>query len=215
MLPENRARVGIGASILLTAILFGAQTGVAGQGGKFISVDDDPVLGDPKAAVTIIEFGDYQCPFCRGFWKDTFPRLKKEYIDTGKVRFVFRDFPQQGHAQAIAAAMAAECADDQGRYWPFHDKVFREQDRRGQPDEVVEFRTADLKRWATEVGLEAAPFNECFDTGRYKDEVMKDYEDAAGLGMKGTPVFFVNGRALLGAHPFATFQKVIEAELSR
>jgi len=215
MVPENRGPVGIGASILLAALLLGAQTGAAGQGGKFISVDDDPVLGDPKAGVTIIEFGDYQCPFCRGFWKDTFPRLKKEYIDTGKVRFVFRDFPQQGHPQAIAAAMAAECADDQGRYWPFHDKVFREQDRRGQPDEVVQFRTADIKRWATDIGLEAAPFNECFDTGRHKDEVMKDYEDAAGLGMKGTPVFFVNGRALLGAHPFATFQKVIEAELNR
>ena len=88
--------------------------------------------------------------------------------------------------------------------------MFREQDRRGQPDEVVQFRAAELKRWATDVGLEAAPFNECFDTGRHKDEVMKDYEDAAGLGMKGTPVFFVNGRALLGAHPFATFQKAIE-----
>ena len=69
--------------------------------------------------------------------------------------------------------MAAECAEDQGRYWPFHDKVFREQDRRGQPDEVVQFRAAELKRWATDVGLEAAPFNECFDTGRHKDEVTK------------------------------------------
>ena len=92
---------------------------------------------------------------------------------------------------------------------------FREQDRRGQPDEVVRFKVAELKRWATDVGLEAAAFNECFDASRHQDEVMKDYEDAAGLGMKGTPVFFVNGRALLGAHPFATFQKAIEAELSR
>ena len=215
MVPANRGPVGIRGSILLAVLLVGSLANLEGQGGKFISVDDDPVLGDPKARVTIIEFGDYQCPFCRSFWKDTFPRLKKEYIDTGKVRFVFRDFPQKGHPEAIAAAVAAECAEDQGRYWPFHDKVFREQDRRGQPDEVVRFRAAELKRWATDVGLEAAAFNECFDAGRHQDEVMKDYEDAAGLGMKGTPVFFVNGRALLGAHPFATFQKAIEAELSR
>jgi protein-disulfide isomerase len=215
MVHTTRGQVGRTLSLLLAVLTAGALATASAQGGKFISVDDDPVLGDPTARVTIIEFGDYQCPYCRIFWKDTFPRLKKEYIDTGKVRFVFRDFPQKGHPEAIAAAMAAECAEDQGRYWPFHDKLFREQDRRGQPDEVVQFRNAELKRWATDVGLEAAAFNECLDTGRHKDEVMKDYEDAAGLGMKGTPVFFVNGRALLGAHPFATFQKVIEAELSR
>jgi protein-disulfide isomerase len=200
---------------LFIAMMTAASAPASGQGGQFVGVDDDPVMGSANARVTIIEFGDYQCPFCRSFWKDTFPRLKKEYIDTGKVRFVFRDFPQKGHPEAIAAAVAAECAEDQGRYWPFHDKVFREQDRRGQPDEVVRFKVAELKRWATDVGLEAAAFNECFDAGRHQDEVMKDYEDAAGLGLKGTPVFFVNGRALLGAHPFATFQKAIEAELSQ
>ena len=111
MVSANSGPVGIRASILVAVLLAWAVTNVAGQGGKFISVDDDPVLGDPNARVTIIEFGDYQCPFCRSFWKDTFPRLKKEYIDTGKVRFVFRDFPQKGHPEAVAAAMAAECAE--------------------------------------------------------------------------------------------------------
>jgi protein-disulfide isomerase len=111
--------------------------------------------------------------------------------------------------------MAAECAEDQGRYWPYHDKLFREQDRRGQPDEVVRFRGAELKRWATDIGLDGPTFNECLDSGRHEAEVKKDYDDAAAVGMKGTPVFFVNGRAILGAHPFATFQKVIEEALSR
>jgi protein-disulfide isomerase len=193
----------------------GSVVVAASQGARFIGVDDDPALGDPKARVTIIEFGDYQCPFCRVFWKDTFPRLKKEYLDTGKVRLVFRDFPQSVHPEATAAAQAAECAEDQGRYWPYHDKIFREQDRRGREGEVVGFRAADLKRWATDVGLEAAAFNECLDSGRHKDEVVKDYADAAAVGIQGTPVFFVNGRALFGAHPFATFQKVIEEELSK
>lgn len=205
-------KCGLAGALIVVA---GSVVVAAGQGGKFISVDDDPVLGDPKARVTIIEFADYQCPFCRSFWKDTLPRLKKEYVDTGKVKIVFRDFPQPGHPEATASAMAAECAEDQGQYWPYHDKIFREQDRRGREGEVVRFRAADLKRWGADIGLEAAAFNECIDSGRHKDEVAKDYADAVGVGIQGTPVFFVNGRALFGAHPFATFQKVIEEELSK
>jgi protein-disulfide isomerase len=202
-------------TLLTTFLIPGSVVDAANQGGKFISIDDDPALGDPKAKVTIIEFGDYQCPFCRIFWKDTFPRLKKEYLDTGKARLVFRDFPQSVHPEAAAAAQAAECAEDQQRYWPYHDKIFLEQDRRGREGDVVRFRAADLKRWASDVGLDAAAFNECFDSGRHKEEVAKDYADAADVGIQGTPVFFVNGRALFGAHPFATFQKVIEEELSK
>jgi len=204
-----------GGLVAVLIAIAGSVVVAASQSGKFIGVDDDPVLGDAKARVTIIEFADYQCPFCRSFWKDTFPRLKKEYVDTGKVKIVFRDFPQPGHPEATASAMAAECADDQGRYWPYHDKIFREQDRRGREGEVVRFQASDLKRWAADVGLDAAAFNACLDSGRHKDEVAKDYEDAVGVGIQGTPVFFINGRALFGAHPFATFQKVIEEELSK
>jgi len=92
----KRSLVVGGVLVLLTAFLMaGSVVNAANQGGKFISIDDDPVLGDAKAKVTIIEFADYQCPFCRIFWKETFPRLKKEYLDTGKVKLVFRDFPQQ------------------------------------------------------------------------------------------------------------------------
>jgi protein-disulfide isomerase len=197
---------------LAAALMAGSAAHGAGQ-GKFISIDDDPVLGDAKAKVTIIEFGDYQCPFCRIFWKDTLPRLKRQYIDTGKVKLVFRDFAQEVHPEAAAAAMAAECAADQGQYFAYHDKIFREQDRRG--GDVVRFRAAELKRWATDVGLDATAFNECLDSARHKDEVAADYADAAGVGIQGTPVFFINGRALFGAHPFATFQKIIEEELAR
>jgi protein-disulfide isomerase len=178
---------------------------------RFIGVDDDPALGDPKAPVTIIEFGDYQCPYCRQFWRETFPRLKKEYIDTGKVRFIYRDYPQAVHPEAMLSAMAAECADDQGKYYEFHDKLFREQDRRGR--DVVRFRTPELKRWAADITLDTAAFNACLDDERHKDEVSKDFKDLEGLGLEGTPIFFVNGRGLLGAHPFATFQKLIEAFL--
>lgn len=185
-----------------------ALASAANAQGRFIGIDDDPSLGDPKAPVTIIEFGDYQCPFCRQFWRETFPRLKKEYIDTGKVRVIYRDYPQAVHPEAMLSAMAAECADDQGKYYKFHDKLFREQDRRGR--DVVRFKAPELKCWAADIKLDTAAFNACLDEERHKDEVSKDYKDLEGLGIEGTPIFFVNGRALVGAHPFATFQKVIE-----
>lgn len=201
-------------ALLLTVLLMIAWPAAASAQATFIGIDDDPQLGKADAVVTIIEFGDYQCPLCRAFWRDTLPRIKKEYVDTGRVRIVFRDFPIQDiHPEATATAMAAECAEDQGKYWEFHDKVFREQDRRGR--DVVRYRVADVKRWATEIGLEAAAFNECLDSERHKAEVQKDYKDGADIGMNGTPVFFINGRALVGAHPFATFQKIIEEELRK
>ena len=200
---------------LLAALCFaiaGSLTSVLAQ--KFIGIDDDPQMGSADAKVTIIEFADYQCPNCRAFWRETLPRIKKEYVDTGKVRIVFRDFPvQEIHPEATIAAMAAECAEDQGKYFELHDKIFREQDRRGR--DIVRFRAQELKRWAMEVGLDPAPFNECLDTSRYKDEVAKDLADATSVGINGTPVFFVNGRLLAGAHPFSTFQKVIEEELRK
>jgi protein-disulfide isomerase len=185
-----------------------ALASAASAQGRFIGIDDDPQLGDANARVTIIEFGDYQCPYCRQFWRETFPRLKKEYIDTGKVRFIYRDYPQPVHPEAMLSAMAAECADDQGKYYEFHDKIFREQDRRGR--DVVRYRAPELKRWASDITLDTTAFNACLDEERHKDEVSKDYKDLEGLGLEGTPIFFVNGRVLVGAHPFATFQKVIE-----
>jgi len=194
-------------------VLAGTLSHVSGQ-AKFIGIDDDPQLGASNAKVTIIEFGDYQCPSCRAFWRDTLPRIKKDYVDTGKVRIVFRDFPiTEIHPEATVAAIAADCAGDHGKYFEFHDKVFREQDRRGR--DIVRFKAADLKRWAADIGIAAAAFNECVDTERHKAEVEKDHKDGADVGINGTPVFFINGRLIAGAHPFATFQKVIEEELKK
>jgi protein-disulfide isomerase len=199
----------------LIAMVAAVPTLVAAQAPAFIGVDDDPVLGSASARVTIIEFGDYQCPVCRLFWKETLPRIRKQYIDTGMVKLVFRDFPLPGHPMAVPAAMATECAEDQGRFWDFHDKIYREQDRRAREGEVAEFRVNDLKRWAADLKLDSAAFDACLDSGKYKQEVAADNAAATGVGLGGTPVFFVNGRALFGAHPFAVFQKVIEEELKK
>lgn len=201
--------------VLLTAIfvLAGSLSYAAAQ-GKFVSVDDDPVLGNANAKVTIIEFGDYQCPSCRLFWREIEPRLKKEYVDTGKVKLVFRDFPiKEIHPDATAAAMAAQCAADQGKYWEYHDRIFREQDK--GTDDVVRFKAADLKKWGAAIRLDAAAFNACVDSARYQDEVAKDYADGIAVGIQGTPTFFINGRFVGGAQSFPVFKKIIDEELAR
>jgi protein-disulfide isomerase len=189
--------------------MLAASSALAQQRGVFIGVDDDPMLGSPNAKVLIIEFGDYQCPSCRMFWKDVEPRLKKEYIDTGKVKLVFRDFPLTGiHPEALLAAMAVDCAADQEKYWQYHDKVFREQYNKG--DDVIRFKAADLKKWAKDAGLEPAKFDQCLDSEKYKNEVMKDRADGEAAGIQGTPTFFINGRVMGGAQQYLEYKKLID-----
>jgi protein-disulfide isomerase len=194
-------------TLVIAASLFAGQVPSS-------AADDPHVLGDARATVTIIEFGDYQCPSCRLFWKEVEPRLRKEYIDTGKVKLVFTDFPiVQLHPEAVLAAMAVDCAGDQKKYWPFHDKVFREQDYRGE--DVIRFRAADLKKWAKDIGLEVVPFNECLDSARHKDEVAKDKAAGDSLGVRGTPTFLINRHVVAGPQPYLVFKRVIDDELKR
>lgn|SRR3989338_2637240 len=181
-----------------------------------VSVDDDAVLGDKNAKVTIIEFSDYQCPFCRKFWSETYSQLKKDYIDTGKVKLVFRDFPLSFHPMAQSSAEAAECVREVGKsdeaYWKMHDKIFEEQMvlDGGTVKSTVTFTTTDLKTWAKEIGYN---IDSCLDSGKYTQEVQKDFADGGASGVQGTPAFFVNGKFLEGAQPYATFQQTIDALL--
>src|SRR3989344_3259689 len=140
-----------------------AQIGAVGEGDikVVVSEDDDPVLGNKNAEVAVIEFSDYQCPFCRSFWKDTLHLLKSEYIDTGKIKLIFRDYPLAFHAMAKSAATAANCAGKQGKYWEMHDKIFAEQEKLGQG--TIQFDLDDLKKWATDLNLKKNQFDQCFD----------------------------------------------------
>jgi protein-disulfide isomerase len=203
-------RVLFAGIVAVILVLAGSQPASAQVvGGKFIGVDDDPAIGDANAKVTIIEFGDYQCPSCRMFWREVEPRLKKDYINTGKVRMVFRDFPiVQIHPESIMAAMAADCAGEQGKYWQYHDKVYGEQDKNG--DDLVRFKATDLKKWGKDIGLDPAKFNACVDSNRYSDEVLKDKADGDGVGIQGTPTFFINGHVIGGAQPYPVFKKLID-----
>ena len=191
-------------AVLLLAIPAAAQ--IKGV----VSVDDDPVLGSADAKVTMIEFGDYQCPSCRAFWRDIEPRLKKDYIDKGMVKLVFRDFPlTQIHPDAFMAAQAVDCSLDQNKYWEYHNKVFLEQDKQSE-EAVVRVTANDLKKWAKDVKMDQAAFAACLDSGKYKEEVSKDMADGNALGIPGTPMFFINGRVIGGVHQYPEYRKIID-----
>lgn len=178
-----------------------------------VSVDDDPSLGKKDAPVTMIEFSDFQCPFCRKFYKETLPQIKKEYIDTGRVKFVYRDFPLDFHQGAKPAAEGAECARDQNKFWEMHDAIFNEQEKQGQG--TIQFTKTDVIKWAGEIGLDMSKFNQCLDSGKYKQEVEKDIADGLAAGVNGTPATFINGRLVSGAQPLAAFKAVIDEELKK
>ncbi len=170
-----------------------------------IDLDDDPVLGNKNAPVTIVSFEDYQCPFCGRAFQETFPQLKKEYIDTGKVKYVYRDFPLSFHPEAQPAAEAAECADEQGKFWEYHDGIFNDQATMG--------RSLYLSL-AEEIGMDVEQFTQCIDTGKYRQEVQADFNYGSQVGVSGTPTFFINGIELVGAQPYQAFKQIIDAELA-
>ena len=171
-----------------------------------ISQDDDAIKGDINAPVTIIEFSDYECPFCGRFFEQTLQLLDEKFIKTGKVKLVYRDFPLDIHPNAQKAAEAAECAGEQGKYYEMHDKLFENQNK---------LDINSLKQHAKDVGLNSGDFNACLDSGKMSDEVLKDFIDGQSYGVTGTPTFFVNGRPVLGAQPFSEFEKIIMEELNK
>jgi protein-disulfide isomerase len=171
-----------------------------------VSEADNPSIGDANAPVTIIEFSDFECPFCGRYVTQTYPQIKKDYVDTGKVRIVFRDYPLPFHSNAQKAHEAAECADDQGKFWDMHSKLFSNQQA---------LSVADLKKYAGELALDQTEFDECLDSGKHAAEVQQDLADGSAAGVSGTPSFFVNGLLLVGAQPYSEFKKLIDAELAK
>lgn len=166
-----------------------------------------PALGRTTAPVTIVEFADFQCSFCRRFWAETLPKLKESYVKQGKARLVYRHFAILGKFSE-QAAQGAECAAEQGKFWEYHDKLFANQGG-------LAFTEAKLKRYAQELGLKVRPFSQCLDSGRFRKKVEGETAVAAFVGARGTPTFFVNGRLLVGAQPFEVFQTVIAEELKK
>jgi protein-disulfide isomerase len=169
-----------------------------------LTVGDDPSRGPADAPVTIVEFSDFQCPYCS---RATATLKKLDAAYPGKIRLVYRDFPLvQIHPNAARAAEAAACANEQGKFWSMHDAMFEHQDKLGE---------ADLKQSAAALGLDAAAFNTCLESGRHTAEWKKDAAEGDRYGVSSTPAFFINGRLVVGAQPYESFARILDEELAR
>lgn len=191
---------------------FGFLSGLRAEAGVVVSLPpprmamasgDFPSRGAEGAPVTLVEFSDFECPFCRRA-QPTLARLLAAY--PGRVRHVFRHYPLPRHRAAPKAAEAAECARDQGRFWEMHDRLFAS---------AGALATRDLKAHARALGLRGDAFDACLDSGRHEPRWRRDLAEALTYGDSGTPLFFVNGRVVVGAQPYGAFARVVEEELSR
>jgi protein-disulfide isomerase len=236
---ERRSRlltiglIAVGAAFLVFAVVWPQLRPVA----EVVSIDpgthpeaDDNAMGDPGAPITIEEFSDFQCPFCERFHQETEPLLRQYYIDTGKVRFVYRsmgNFVSDNIARAKGtpaateskdAAMAAYCAGDQNKFWDMHAHIFAN----ALGEDVGSYSDKRLRAIAEAAGLDMDQFTSCYDSGKYEDRVQQDYEDGTQAGVNGTPGFVVtyevNGetktKLIEGAQPFNVFQQELEAALA-
>jgi len=182
-----------------------------------ISLDDDPFKGDPNAPIIIVEFSDFQCPFCSRFFQQTLPQLEDNYINTGKVKFVYRDLPLDSlHPNARPTHIAAECADEQGKFWEYHDILFEKQ---GQWNRLSsEDLENSLIQYAQDLRLDVTSFETCLGSDEIADEVNKDVLEARSYGITGTPSFFVGTEKdgftkLVGAQPYSSFAREIDSLL--
>lgn len=223
----------LGMSILASAIIvsgtliyvFGPSGGVAGpaqnqnaglpntanlQGNGTPDISNSPKIGSDDAPVTIVEYSDFECPFCARFFNETLSSIESDYISTGRVRFVYKDYPLTSiHFEAQKASEAARCVRDElgdEGFWAMHDMLF---ERQGS------LSVSNYKVWAREIGANGSKFDTCLDSDKFADEVQADVEEGLSLGVTGTPTFFVNGTKVVGAVPYAQLASVIEAELAK
>ena len=182
-----------------------------------VSLDDDAFKGDPDAPITIVEFSDFQCPFCSRFFQQTLPAIEDNYINTGKVKFVYRDLPLDSlHPNARPSAIAAECAGEQGWFWAYHDILFENQAQWARL--ASEDLENSLKQYAQDLSLDVPSFETCLSSDKIADEVNKDALEARSYGISGTPTFFIGTEKdgfikLVGAQPYSSFQRAIDSQL--
>jgi protein-disulfide isomerase len=196
------------ASITLAACLAGPT-----YAGSPLVRDDGRTRGNPAAPITLIEYSDFTCGFCLKFFRETWPRLQAKYIESGLVRFVYRDFPRAFQGPGLQAAVATRCAGEQGRYWPMHDRLFASNARLGP---------SEFEGHASAIGLNVRTFSSCVREGRYVDAILRDREEGVTLGFRGTPGFVLVSTdakddtplTIPGAFPFEVFEEHIERLLT-
>jgi protein-disulfide isomerase len=209
--------------LLIISILTGGFNNIAKKkGSSTITAGPLPEIGTPEiinvniknsyfqgkedAPVTLIEFSDFQCPFCGRFYSETESQILDQYVKTGKLRFVYKDFPLDSiHPQATPAALAARCAGEQGKFWEYHDLIFKNQ--QSLSDSLY-------KQLASQLKLDQDKFNSCYSGKKYLKEIRADFQEGSAAGVTGTPGFLLNGQLIVGAQPFSVFQQAIEAALA-
>ena len=185
-----------------------AEERLAANVWEEIQVDPAGANGDPKAGVVIVEFSDYECPFCSRYYEDAYMKMVDTYIDAGEVYYMFRDLPLGFHQNAKTSALAARCAGEQDKYFDMHDKLYENQQ---------EWTTGEVKaafvKYAGEIGLNVSQFTTCYDSAALNEAIEADAALAARIGATGTPTFYINGEKLVGAQPWEAFESAIEAAL--
>ncbi len=216
LIPAAIAFAGI---VIAIAVIYSAQnpSSSAGKNNEKTAAlaalpaisSDDFVLGDQNAPVTVIEYGDFQCPFCSKFFKDTESTLREKYIKTGKVKFIYRNFAFLGD-ESLWAANAARCAGEQGQFWQYHDYLYSNQSGENQGA----FSKSNLKSFAAVLGLVQEKFDSCLDSEKYTAVIQKEIKEGGEAGVSGVPATFING-TIYSASPSDTFIQIIDSELSK
>lgn len=175
-----------------------------------VSVGNLPVMGNKDAKVKVVEFADFQCPFCEQWFKTVEANMITDYVKTGKIAFYWRDYPFLGQ-ESNDSANAARCANEQGKFWDYHDYLYNHQ---GQENSGA-FSKDNLKKFAADMGLNTTQFNGCVDSDKYAKDAQADLADGQKAGVNGTPTVFVNGVPIVGAQPYAAFKSAIDAALAK
>lgn len=224
-LPRFNQNLFLPAAILIAAVLVSgtllytrraaAPTGSDQPLPTNVKIDitaNDHVLGDAKAKVTVIEFADFRCPFCERFFTQVEASLKKDYVDTGKVRLVFKHYAFLGQ-QSVWTAEASECASEQGKFWEYHDWLYQNQ---APETNLAYYSKANLVKYAGKIsGINTGQFASCLNTDKYSKRVTDDLNLGNSSGVTGTPTFFINGAEIVGAQPYSTFQSSIDSALKK
>lgn len=199
-------RLTIAGGLVMTVLSLGLAIGAYAAPG--FTKEDDRVRGNPQAPITLLEYSDFTCGYCEKFFEETWPILFSEYIDTGKVRLVYRDFPRAPSGPSVDTALAARCAGEQGQYWAMHDRLFASGSK---------FSTPQLQQQADALKLDARQFASCFEGSRYTQDIFKDRMEGGELGVRGTPHFILfatddprEAVAIPGAFPYEVFKEEID-----
>lgn len=209
----------LGMAGLLIPALLGLLLALAACGGGEVvtvgsldiemPVDDPKAVGPADAPVVIVEYADFQCPFCRELARGAGKQIIEEYAKAGKVRFLFRQYPFLGE-ESLWAAQASECAAEQGKFWDYYDKLFAE----WRGENTGAFSQTNLVRYAADLGLDVDSFSQCLDSEKYLTKVVAEKEEGEQQGVTSTPTLFINRRKITGVHSFKTYRSIIESELS-